>query len=52
MDLRSFQNGVAYIKVFVGMLRDISREDTVEYVLAMIDEMLSGSFELTSDAQL
>jgi hypothetical protein len=34
------------------MLRDISREDTVEYVLAMLDDMLSGLFELASDAQL
>lgn len=29
--------------MFVNILRDISKEDTVEYVLALIDEMLSGN---------
>jgi V-type H+-transporting ATPase subunit H len=37
------QNGVAYIRVFVGILRDISKQETVEYMLAMVDEMLTGT---------
>lgn len=37
------QNGVAYVKVFVGILRDISKQETVEYMLAMVDEMLTGT---------
>lgn len=26
----------------MGILRDISKQDTVEYMLAMVDEMLTG----------
>ena len=38
------QNGEAYIRVFVGIkLRDISKQETVEYMLAMVDEMLTGT---------
>ncbi|CAM6100948.1 unnamed protein product [Calypogeia fissa] len=36
-------NGVAYVGVFVGILSEITKQDTVEYVLAMIDEMLSAN---------
>jgi len=36
-------DGPAYIRVFVGILRDISKEETVEYVLALIDEMLTAN---------
>lgn len=42
------QNGIAYVQVFVGILRDISKQDTVEYVLALLDDMLSGMSELVS----
>ncbi|CAM6042900.1 unnamed protein product [Sphagnum compactum] len=34
------EDGVAYVSVFVGILRDISKQETVEYMLAMIDDML------------
>ncbi|XP_060210098.1 V-type proton ATPase subunit H-like [Lycium barbarum] len=34
-------DGPAYVNVFVTILRDISKEETVEYVLALIDEMLA-----------
>nr|XP_024394630.1 probable V-type proton ATPase subunit H isoform X2 [Physcomitrium patens] len=37
------ENGVAYVKVFVGILRDISKQETVEYMLAMVDEMLTAN---------
>ncbi|KAL6501073.1 hypothetical protein OROHE_025270 [Orobanche hederae] len=36
-------DGPAYIRVFVSILRDIFKEETVEYVLALIDEMLSAN---------
>lgn len=36
-------DGPAYVRVFVHVLRDIFKEDTVEYVLAMIDEMLTAN---------
>ncbi|KAL0287576.1 UNVERIFIED_CONTAM: V-type proton ATPase subunit H [Sesamum angustifolium] len=36
-------DGSAYAHVFVSILRDIFKEETVEYVLALIDEMLSAN---------
>ncbi|XP_058094323.1 V-type proton ATPase subunit H [Magnolia sinica] len=36
-------DGPAYIRVFVSILRDITKEETVEYVLALIDEMLTAN---------
>uniref|UniRef100_M1ASA2 Vacuolar ATP synthase subunit h n=1 Tax=Solanum tuberosum TaxID=4113 RepID=M1ASA2_SOLTU len=35
-------DGPGYVRVFVTILRDIFKEETVEYVLALIDEMLTG----------
>ena len=40
-----WQDGPAYIRVFVSILRDIFKEETVEYVLALIDEMLTGNWK-------
>ncbi|OWM83593.1 hypothetical protein CDL15_Pgr004022 [Punica granatum] len=39
-------DGPAYIRVFVCILRDIFKEETIEYVLALIDDMLAGCFVL------
>ncbi|KAL6122921.1 hypothetical protein ACLB2K_075445 [Fragaria x ananassa] len=36
-------DGPAYVQVFVGILRDIFKEETVEYVLALIDELLTAN---------
>ncbi|XP_047975789.1 V-type proton ATPase subunit H-like [Salvia hispanica] len=36
-------DGPAYIRVFVSILRDISKEETLEYILALFDEMLSAN---------
>ncbi|XP_047327094.1 V-type proton ATPase subunit H [Impatiens glandulifera] len=36
-------DGPAYVRVFVGILRDITKEDTIEYVLALIDETLAAN---------
>ncbi|XP_057417200.1 V-type proton ATPase subunit H-like [Lotus japonicus] len=36
-------DGPAYVRVFIHVLRDIFKEDTVEYVLALIDEMLTAN---------
>ncbi len=47
MDLL-LQDCASYICVFVSILRDINKEATVEYVLALIDEMLIGTDELWS----
>ncbi|KAK4804300.1 hypothetical protein SAY86_004117 [Trapa natans] len=37
------EDGPAYVRVFVCILRDIFKEETVEYVLALIDEMLAAN---------
>ncbi|XP_057801650.1 V-type proton ATPase subunit H-like [Salvia miltiorrhiza] len=36
-------DGPSYVRIFVSILRDIFKEETVEYVLALIDEMLSAN---------
>ncbi|KAF3335949.1 putative V-type proton ATPase subunit H isoform X1 [Carex littledalei] len=36
-------DGPAYVRVFVNILRNISKEETVEYVLALIDDMLAAN---------
>ncbi|KAF7142438.1 hypothetical protein RHSIM_Rhsim05G0022700 [Rhododendron simsii] len=36
-------DGPAYVRVFITILRDIFKEETVEYVLALIDEMLTAN---------
>ncbi|XP_039053204.1 V-type proton ATPase subunit H-like [Hibiscus syriacus] len=36
-------DGPVYVQVFVRILRDIFKEETVEYVLALIDEMLTAN---------
>eukprot|EP00257_Ricinus_communis_P016917 XP_015575229.1 V-type proton ATPase subunit H [Ricinus communis] len=36
-------DGPAYVRVFVNILRDIFKDETVEYVLALIDEMLAAN---------
>ncbi|KAK1572199.1 hypothetical protein Q3G72_029029 [Acer saccharum] len=36
-------DGPAYVRVFVSILRDIFKEETVEYVLALMDEMLTAN---------
>nr|CAD1817281.1 unnamed protein product [Ananas comosus var. bracteatus] len=33
----------SYVRTFVSILRDISKEEAVEYVLALIDEMLTAN---------
>ncbi|XP_011044454.1 PREDICTED: V-type proton ATPase subunit H isoform X1 [Populus euphratica] len=40
---KPWQDGPAYVRVFVTILRDIFKEETVEYVLALIDEMLAAN---------
>ncbi|GAV87562.1 V-ATPase_H_N domain-containing protein/V-ATPase_H_C domain-containing protein, partial [Cephalotus follicularis] len=45
-------DGPAYVRVFVSILRDIFKEETVEYVLALIDEMLTGKIKLNQSINL
>ena len=42
-DFLFLQEGPDYVRVFVNILRNINKDDTVEYVLALIDEMLTGN---------
>ena len=39
------QDGPAYIQTFMQELRNVSKEDTVEYVLAIMDQLLTGQHE-------
>lgn len=41
-----WQDGPAYVRVFISILRDIFKEETVEYVLALVDEMLTGNWKI------
>ncbi|KAM7513806.1 hypothetical protein LguiA_003389 [Lonicera macranthoides] len=36
-------DGPAYVRVFISILRDIFKEETVEYVLALIEEMFTAN---------
>ena len=36
------QDGPAYIQTFMQVLQNVSKEETVEYVLALMDELLTG----------
>ncbi|KAL7228092.1 hypothetical protein ACSBR2_006923 [Camellia fascicularis] len=36
-------DGPAYVRVFISILRDIFKEETIEYVLSLIDEMLTAN---------
>ncbi|KAL8166227.1 hypothetical protein V2J09_007726 [Rumex salicifolius] len=36
-------DGPAYVRVFVSILRDIHKEETVEYVLALVDDFLTAN---------
>ncbi|KAJ6815572.1 putative V-type proton ATPase subunit H [Iris pallida] len=35
-------DGPAYVNVFMSILRDVFKEETVDYVIALIDDMLTG----------
>lgn len=39
------EDGPAYIKTFVAVLRNVSKEETLEYTLALIDEQLAAAPE-------
>ena len=36
------QNGPAYCEAFLNVLRNVTKEEAVQYVLALNDDMLSG----------
>lgn len=38
------QNGPAYCEAFLNVLRNVTKEEAVQYVLALIDDMLSGMY--------
>ena len=37
------QEGTAYAAVFLSVLRNVSKDDTTQYVLAVLDEALTGA---------
>lgn len=40
--MHNMQNGPAYCEAFLNVLRNVTKEEAVQYVLALIDDMLSG----------
>nr|CAB3458251.1 unnamed protein product [Digitaria exilis] len=42
------EDGPSYVRVFLNILRSVSKEETVEYVLALIDEMLATNPKRTA----
>jgi hypothetical protein len=44
--LHSCQDGAAYLEAFLMVLRNVTKEETVQYVMALIDEMLSGELHM------
>lgn len=37
-----WQSGQTHIDAFVKILSNVSKEDTTEYILVLVDEILSG----------
>ena len=37
-----YQAGPAYAEAFLSVVRNVTKEDTVQYVLALLDDMLTG----------
>lgn len=46
------QNGPAYCQAFLNVLRNVTKEEAVQYVLALIDDLLSGTFCLCCQPNL
>jgi V-type H+-transporting ATPase subunit H len=36
------QNGPAFVEAFLSVLRSVTKEETVQYVLALLLQMLQG----------
>ena len=36
------QHGKTYTKLFMDLLKSLSKDNTVQYILTMIDDMLTG----------
>lgn len=40
---RATQRGEAYVELFVVILQNVNKEETVQYVLALLDDLLVGA---------
>lgn len=40
--VNELKDGAAYLEAFLMVLRNVTKEETVQYVMALIDEMLAG----------
>lgn len=36
------QDGAAYVETFMAVLRNVTKEETVQYVLAHLDNIITG----------
>lgn len=39
------QDGAAYIETFMTVIRNVTKEETIQYVLAHLDNVISGDVE-------
>lgn len=39
----ALQDGSAYVETFMAVLRNVTKEETVQYVLAHLDNIISGA---------
>lgn len=40
----TLQAGPAYVEAFLSVLRNVTKEDVVQYVLALLDDLLTGQW--------
>lgn len=51
-DLACLQEGPAYTEAFLTVLRQVSKEEVVQYILALLDDMITGEMFLDALACL
>ena len=45
--IHTLQAGPSYVEAFVVVLRNVTKEDVVQYVLASLDDLISGTAMLS-----
>ena len=44
------QSGSSYIEAFLTVLKNVTKDETVQYVLALVEQMLAGALHLSAGA--
>jgi hypothetical protein len=48
----ALQSGPSYVEAFLTVLKNVTKDETVQYVLAMVEEMLAGALVLEGEASV